>query len=79
MQAKGPIEMKIGTADSVIIYTIMDDAGYGTSFYAQHGISFLLDITAENKRKRVLFDVGQSAQPILHNMKAMRSTLRLSI
>lgn len=66
------METEIGEASGVKIYTLLEDcAGYGTSLYAQHGISFLLDIRAKSARKRVLFDVGQSAEPILHNMEIM--------
>jgi 7,8-dihydropterin-6-yl-methyl-4-(beta-D-ribofuranosyl)aminobenzene 5'-phosphate synthase len=66
------MEIEVGTADSVTIYTLLEDyTGYGTSLYAQHGVSFLLDVTAKNEGKKVLFDVGQSAQPLLHNMEVM--------
>lgn len=66
------METEIGEADNVKIYTLLEDyAGYGTSLYAQHGVSFLLEIRAKSARRRVLFDVGQSAEPILHNMEIM--------
>jgi 7,8-dihydropterin-6-yl-methyl-4-(beta-D-ribofuranosyl)aminobenzene 5'-phosphate synthase len=65
--------METGKVESVTVYTLVDDyAGYGTLFYAQHGVSFLLDVTtAKDVKRRVLFDVGQSAEPILHNMGIM--------
>lgn len=63
---------EIGKAESVKIYTLLEDyAGYETSFYAQHGISFLIDVKNKGLCKRILFDVGQSAAPILHNMKLL--------
>lgn len=63
---------KVETVKSVTIYTLLDDyAGYETSFYAQHGASFLIDAEAKDVEKKILFDVGQSAQPILHNMKIL--------
>jgi len=62
--------MEIGEIESVTIYTLLEDyAGYNTSFYAQHGISFLIDAkTEKHVRKRILMDVGQASEPILHNM-----------
>ncbi|MEA1964365.1 MAG: MBL fold metallo-hydrolase, partial [Candidatus Aerophobetes bacterium] len=63
---------EIGKAESVKIYTLLEDyAGYETSFYAQHGISFLIDVKNKSLSKRILFDVGQSATPILHNMELL--------
>ena len=33
----------IGKVDTLTIYTLLDDyAGYETTFYGQHGISFLI-------------------------------------
>lgn len=50
------------------IYTLVEDySGYESPFYAQHGVSFLI----EHKGKKILFDVGQDAKPILHNMKIL--------
>ncbi len=54
------------------ITTLMDDyAGYETSFYAQHGISLLIDIYSNQVYKRILLDVSQEGKPILHNMDIM--------
>ena len=61
-----------GKADDLTIYTILDDyAGYETTFYGQHGISFLIDVAAGNMRRRILFDTGQSGKSILHNVERM--------
>ncbi|NJE84414.1 MBL fold metallo-hydrolase [Thermococcus sp. CX2] len=50
------------------IYTLVEDySGYESPFLAQHGVSFLI----EHGNKRILFDVGQSAGPILHNMRLL--------
>ncbi len=47
------------------IYTLVEDySGYASPFLGHHGISFLI----EHRRKRILFDVGQSEKPILYNM-----------
>jgi len=64
--------LKVGNIDSVKIYTLLDDyAGYETSFLAQHGNSFLIDVEADQVEKKILFDVGQSAKPIIENMRIL--------
>ena len=61
--------LKVGEVDSIEIITLVEDyAGYETSFLAQHGISLLLDAKSGDVHERVLMDVGQSSEPILHNM-----------
>ncbi|NMB41824.1 MAG: MBL fold metallo-hydrolase [Firmicutes bacterium] len=59
----------VGQVDSVRVVTLLDDyAGYETSFYAQHGIALLAEVSAQGSCRRILLDVGQAATPILHNM-----------
>ena len=63
---------KIGEIDKLVVTTLLEDyAGYNTSFWAQHGVSFLIDVTLGNSTKRILFDTGQSSEPIVHNMKIL--------
>ena len=51
------------------IYVLLDDyAGYGSSFLAQHGVSYLIQLDDKN----ILFDTGQEGDPILHNMKLLK-------
>jgi len=50
-----------------ITVLVEDYSGYESPFLAQHGISFLV----EKDGKRILFDTGQSAEPLLHNMKLL--------
>lgn len=58
--------------DSVRIVTVLDDyAGYETSFLAQHGIALMTEVCSGGVCKRILMDAGQSALPILHNMKLL--------
>lgn len=65
--------MEIGKVENVTIYTLLEDyAGYNTTFYAQHGISFLIDAKTEKHfRKRILMDVGQDSEPLLRNMEIL--------
>ncbi|WP_156927374.1 MBL fold metallo-hydrolase [Thermococcus nautili] len=51
------------------VYVLVEDySGYESPFFAQHGVSFLIEADG----KRILFDAGQSAEPVLHNMKLLR-------
>lgn len=64
--------LKVGEVDSIEIVTLVEDyAGYETSLLAQHGISILLDVESVGVRKKILMDVSQSSEPILHNMNIL--------
>ncbi|MDA3951310.1 MAG: MBL fold metallo-hydrolase [Spirochaeta sp.] len=45
-----------------------DSVGYETPFLGQHGVSFLLEARSGELVRRVLVDVAQLPQPLLHNM-----------
>ena len=63
----------VGEVDSVKITVLMDDySGFIPDILAQHGISIILDLISGNVSKRILFDAGQSAEPILYNMKQLK-------
>ncbi len=47
-----------------VVVLVEDYSGYESPFLAQHGVSFLI----EKNGRRLLFDTGQSAYPVLHNM-----------
>ena len=50
------------------VYVLIEDySGYESPFLGQHGVSFLVELGG----KRVLFDTGQSAGPVLHNMELL--------
>jgi len=61
--------------DSVnrIVITVLteDYAGYESSLLGSHGISLLLEIYGSDHQKNILFDVSQSSDAILHNMKIL--------
>jgi len=64
--------------DSLKIYTLAEDfAGYSSLFWAQHGISFLLEIEIGEQRKNLLFDTASYAEPILHNLKLLQKKLKV--
>ena len=58
--------------DELKIYTLAEDyAGYNSPFWAQHGISFLVEVGINGIKRRILFDTGSYAEPILFNMKLL--------
>lgn len=62
----------IGEVEKLRIITLLDDnAGHESPFWAQHGISLLLDVAAGGMNKKILLDTGQLAEPVLHNMKLL--------
>ena len=65
--------LDIGKTKKLDVYTLLEDyAGYDTTFYAQHGISFLIDATSDKGvRNRILMDVGQCSKPVLRNMELL--------
>ena len=63
---------RTGEVDKLVITVLVEDyAGYDTEFWGQHGIALLVEATAGSTTKRILFDTGQAAEPIIHNMKIL--------
>lgn len=63
---------KMAEADELLVTVVLEDyAGYETSLLAQHGVAFALDVVSGKARKRILFDVGQSSEPVLRNMETL--------
>ncbi len=51
-----------------------DSAGYDSGLLSQHGVSFLLEAgpcKGANTGRVILFDTGQSAEPVLNNMQVL--------
>lgn len=62
--------------DSLKIYTLAEDfSGYNSLFWAQHGISLLLEIKIGDCKKNLLFDTASYTEPILHNLKLFQKKL----
>lgn len=58
--------------DELYIAVLIEDyAGYDTGLLAQHGVSYLVEARQGNNMLRLLFDVGQSAAPLLSNSKLL--------
>lgn len=61
-----------GTLQDLTVTILIEDySGYDEGLLAQHGISFLLEAETVKGSKTILFDAGQLAEPILHNMKML--------
>lgn len=60
----------LGLAEKLKVTVLMDDyAGYESGYLASHGISLMLQVASSNCTKNILLDVGQSAPPLIHNMR----------
>lgn len=66
------MESRYGILEALKITVLIEDyAGYDSGLVAQHGTAFLLEARADRGHKTILFDTGQSASPVLHNMKLL--------
>jgi len=66
------MEEKIKQASKVTITTLLvNNSGFEPYFTAQHGVSFLIEVTVGKSTKRILFDTGPSAEVVAHNMKCL--------
>ena len=63
---------KPGALDNLRITVLAEDSVlYESPYLGQHGVSFLLEGTSEQKTKTILVDVGQNPEALLHNMRTM--------
>ncbi|OKY77444.1 MAG: Metal-dependent hydrolase of the beta-lactamase superfamily II [Candidatus Methanohalarchaeum thermophilum] len=66
------VVLDVGVVDGVTVYTLVEDySGYDTVFLGQHGVSFLIEVFCDGDRTGILFDVGQSLEPISYNMELL--------
>jgi len=62
----------VETVESVKIIVLADDyAGYESNLIGQHGFSAFIEVSRGDIKKRILFDTGQYAAPILFNSKKL--------
>ena len=61
-----------GVLDNLKITVLADDCVlYESPYLGQHGASFFLEGVSGRETKRILVDVGQNFEALLHNMRAM--------
>jgi len=59
-----------GVLDNLRITVLADDCVlYESPYLGQHGVSFLLEGMSGRNTKRILIDVGQNFEALLHNMR----------
>ncbi len=56
------------------VYVLAEEHASGM-FWAQHGISFLLKIETEGGIYKLLFDTGNSWEPIKHNLSLLKESI----
>ena len=61
--------------ESLEIFVLAEEHASGL-FWAQHGISFLLSIEVDGSRHELLFDTGNSWEPIKHNLKLLGRSVK---
>ncbi len=62
--------------DGVKIFVLAEDfAGYASRFWAQHGISFFIEVKRGNRKSNILFDTGTHHMPVLFNAHLLRLDL----
>jgi 7,8-dihydropterin-6-yl-methyl-4-(beta-D-ribofuranosyl)aminobenzene 5'-phosphate synthase len=63
---------ELGVLDNLIITVLAEDSVlYESPYLGQHGVSFLLEGMSVRNIKRILVDVGQNFEALLHNMRTM--------
>ena len=66
------MDKDFGSLDWLKITVLMENSSsFGSSFLSQHGVAFLIEAGHEDGLSTVLFDSGQSAPPVLNNMKLL--------
>ncbi len=66
------MEDRYGLLEELRITVLIEDyAGYDSGLLGQHGTSILLEASAGQSQNTILFDTGQTAEPVLHNMKLL--------
>lgn len=67
------MENKYGTLDALRVTVLMEEnAGHNTELLSQHGVSFFIETWSDRAMNTILFDTGQTAEPLLHNMKILK-------
>lgn len=62
----------VGTADGVKITTLINNSPkYDSYLKGCFGVSFWLEVTAGEIRRRILFDVGPLAEPLIYNARML--------
>jgi 7,8-dihydropterin-6-yl-methyl-4-(beta-D-ribofuranosyl)aminobenzene 5'-phosphate synthase len=67
--------MELEPADEIIVTAIIENTVNKSGFYAEHGLSILLEITTGNTKTKILVDTGQSKLAFMHNTHRLKIEL----
>ena len=67
--------MELEPADEVIVTAIIENTSNKPGFYAEHGLSMLIEIISEDKTIKILMDAGQSTFAFLNNAQRLKIDL----
>ena len=67
--------MELKPADAVTVTAIVENTSYKPGFYAEHGLSMLIEIISEGKITKILMDAGQSTFAFLNNVQQLKIDL----
>jgi len=67
--------VELEPADEVIVTAIIENTSNKPGFYAEHGLSMLIEIISEDKTIKILMDAGQSTFAFLNNAQRLKIDL----
>lgn len=67
--------MELEPADEVTVTAIVENTSNKPGFYAEHGLSMLIEIISKDKTTKILMDAGQSTFAFLNNAQRLKIDL----
>jgi 7,8-dihydropterin-6-yl-methyl-4-(beta-D-ribofuranosyl)aminobenzene 5'-phosphate synthase len=67
--------VELEPADEVKVTAIIENTSNKPGFYAEHGLSMLIEIISEDKTTKILMDAGQSTFAFLNNAQRLKIDL----
>ena len=67
--------MELEPADKVTVTAIIENTSNKPGFYAEHGLSMLIEIISKDETTKILMDAGQSSFAFLNNAQRLKIDL----
>ncbi|MFX1518299.1 MAG: MBL fold metallo-hydrolase [Promethearchaeota archaeon] len=67
--------MELEPADEISVTAIIENTSNKPGFYAEHGLSMLIEIISEDEMTKILMDAGQSTFAFLNNAQRLKIDL----
>jgi len=67
--------VELEPADEVIVTAIIENSSNKPGFYAEHGLSILIEIISDDETTKILMDAGQSTFAFLNNAQRLKIDL----